>query len=295
MDRLIFFEGGFPVTTETLEFIQDSYASAISALSNVAGDKVILQGVVSNGSNYTAGFITHNKEIFPFRACPATSEVFIVKTEEMVTYEDDQDASGEPDEKPAYVRRYATTAPAEGDTVIESFLAEELVTISNLRNSFIPVGGAILWFDATNIPKGYKVCNGLEGTPDLRNRFIKMAGNENQVNTTGGANSKKILNKNLPAHTHSTPAHTHKMFVTGDGGQNSSTDIGENTKVSYRGSSGGDNDYKLSKPTSSTAVPTIGVSGGASSGNTDSGTGEGENFNVEPAFYTAIWIQFKGF
>jgi len=65
----------------------------------------------------------------------------------------------------------------------------------------IPKGTIIMWNgDITDVPRGWVVCNGNNGTPDTRNRFIM--GNE-----TSGV----IINKNLEAKTTIDGIHVHPM------------------------------------------------------------------------------------
>lgn len=53
------------------------------------------------------------------------------------------------------------------------------------------LGGMILlWSGAiVDIPTGYVLCDGNNGTPDLRNRFVIAAGDTYGPDDTGGANS----------------------------------------------------------------------------------------------------------
>jgi len=45
-----------------------------------------------------------------------------------------------------------------------------------------------MWYGAIgNIPSGWVLCNGANGTPDLRNKFIVGAGDTYAVDETGGA------------------------------------------------------------------------------------------------------------
>lgn len=65
------------------------------------------------------------------------------------------------------------------------------------------VGAIILWSGLVSaIPAHWQLCDGTNGTPDLRNRFIKSALNDGDVNDTGGA-----VNHNHPftgdGHSHS--------------------------------------------------------------------------------------------
>lgn len=76
----------------------------------------------------------------------------------------------------------------------------------------IPTGGIILWSGSIgSIPAGWVLCNGNNGTPDLRNRFIVGAGSTYAVNATGGS-----ADSILPTHTHAAtsvvtdPGHEHE-------------------------------------------------------------------------------------
>jgi microcystin-dependent protein len=73
----------------------------------------------------------------------------------------------------------------------------------------IPSGLIAMWSgSAANIPGGWALCNGANGTPNLTNRFIIGAGNTYAVNATGGS---KIYNL---SHTHTGPNHTHTYSGT---------------------------------------------------------------------------------
>lgn len=54
----------------------------------------------------------------------------------------------------------------------------------------VPTGGIIMWSGSIgSIPAGYVLCNGSNGTPDLRDRFVVGAGNSYAVGATGGFTS----------------------------------------------------------------------------------------------------------
>lgn len=51
----------------------------------------------------------------------------------------------------------------------------------------IPIGGIILWFGSLlSIPANWQLCNGTNGTPNLRNKFLVGAGDTYAVDETGG-------------------------------------------------------------------------------------------------------------
>ncbi|QHB38507.1 structural protein [Flavobacterium phage vB_FspM_lotta8-1] len=289
MDIIKLFSGGFPMTIETLAFIQDAYTKPLSALSNMAGDKSILDGVVLSGSDISEGYFTHNKEVLYFKASTLGAVVKIVEKTVQVPYNEDTNLDGNLDLKDAYVTRYGTTNdPLDVDEVlVDQFNYSDLVRITNFRN-LTPVGAVVLWFDAGNTPAGWAVCDGTNGTPDLSDKFIKGAGIESAVNTSSGSRTKTLTSVNLPAHTHTIPAHTHEyrdgyyIEAYSSGGIDGNEFVGGGK----RGSSGtdSDNSYIFYKNR-------ITNSGG--SGNTSS-VGNATAFNVEPLHYAAIYIQFKG-
>lgn len=70
----------------------------------------------------------------------------------------------------------------------------------------LPAGMILLWFGSiANIPVGWLFCNGSNGTPDLRNKFVRGANVEDDVGFTGGAD---IHNHDFTSgtHTHGIPA-----------------------------------------------------------------------------------------
>lgn len=51
----------------------------------------------------------------------------------------------------------------------------------------IPSGGILIWSGSIgSIPVGYYLCNGSNGTPDLRDKFVVGAGSTYAVGNTGG-------------------------------------------------------------------------------------------------------------
>ncbi len=90
----------------------------------------------------------------------------------------------------------------------------------------LPTGMIMLWSGSVAlIPSGYVICDGSNGTPDLRNRFVVGAGSTYAVAATGGATS--VASDSQGAHTHTgatgshvltesqMPAHTHTYGMGG--------------------------------------------------------------------------------
>ena len=78
----------------------------------------------------------------------------------------------------------------------------------------IPSGGIIIWSGASgSIPTGWYLCNGSNGTPDLRDRFVVGAGSTYSVGNTGGSKDAIVV-----SHTHTDSGHTHSIGIGVTGG-----------------------------------------------------------------------------
>ena len=75
------------------------------------------------------------------------------------------------------------------------------------RTDFVPPGMVAMWSGQVNsIPTGWALCNGQNGTPDLRNRFIVGAGGSDYiVGAAGGSKDATLVN------------HSHNLTLTDSG------------------------------------------------------------------------------
>ena len=82
MNRRIDFNqlGGFPISQNTLAFLQQSYRDAFAALAAYFGDFVILSGVTDLGANYSDGWVCINGELVPFIGGTKASNIVITET-----------------------------------------------------------------------------------------------------------------------------------------------------------------------------------------------------------------------
>ena len=83
----------------------------------------------------------------------------------------------------------------------------------------IPLGGIIMWSGSiANIPTGWQLCNGSNGTPNLIDRFIVGAGSGYAVAATGGsANAVVVSHTHTATTTISDPGHIHTGFLDAAG------------------------------------------------------------------------------
>ena len=71
----------------------------------------------------------------------------------------------------------------------------------------LPSGVIVMWSGQVSaIPEGWSLCDGTNGTPDLRDKFIVGAGNSYSVGATGGAASVTLSVAQMPSHSHSASA-----------------------------------------------------------------------------------------
>ena len=69
--------------------------------------------------------------------------------------------------------------------------------------SGFPSGGIIIWSGASDaVPSGWVLCDGTNGTPDLRDRFVVGAGSTYAVGAKGGEAAHKLTVSEMPSHFH---------------------------------------------------------------------------------------------
>jgi microcystin-dependent protein len=89
-----------------------------------------------------------------------------------------------------------------GGTAITASAAE--INLLTGQTSLVPSGVIVLWSGSVaSVPSGWYLCDGLNGTPNLTDRFVVGAGNTYAVGDTGGANSVTLDATQIPSHTHS--------------------------------------------------------------------------------------------
>lgn len=96
---------------------------------------------------------------------------------------------------------------------------------NSIQTAAIPSGAVVMWNGLiTGIPTGWQLCDGTNGSPDLRDRFVVGAGSSYLVGVTGGEALVSLTSPQLPVHTHPSPitvapsgSHSHTRS-TGTGG-----------------------------------------------------------------------------
>jgi hypothetical protein len=148
-----------------------------------------------------------------------------------------------------------------------------------------PAGVIVLWSGSIgSIPAGWVLCNGSNGTPDLRNRFIVGAGSTYAVDATGGSADAIVV-----SHTHTAtsvvtdPGHNHLSYVC----DNTDVPFFNATAVSGLGTGGvSEGSGEARNFTSTTDTKTTGIT--VATTNASAGT-SGTNANLPP-YYALCYI-----
>ncbi len=112
-----------------------------------------------------------------------------------------------------------------------------------IAGGIIPNGGIIMWSGSiANIPSGWALCDGTNGTPDLRDKFIVGAGSSYDVNDIGGEEFHTLTIPEMPSHTHQYG------FNMGSGGDEGGARSGNNNSVRDTGSTGGGQPHENRPP-----------------------------------------------
>lgn len=130
---------------------------------------------------------------------------------------------------------------------------------ANLVNSFVPIGGIIMWSGTIAQAEAlvnWKICDGQNGTPDLRDKFVlgvgsSVAASTAQVNDgNSSSNTITLTEGQMPSHNHdlNDPNHSHGVtdnghfhheFRSGNAGANQNQGSSNATATNYPGSGTG--------------------------------------------------------
>lgn len=110
----------------------------------------------------------------------------------------------------------------------------------------IPTGIICMW-SGSAVPSDWHLCDGTNGTPDLRNRFIVGAGSTYNIGDIGGSDTVTLTVDEMPKHSH-----TYYEGVTDDGYEKNLTAINDDAlyvnKKTQTTSVGGDKPHENRPP-----------------------------------------------
>lgn len=290
--------GGFPLETDTLDFMQEAY-SFLNNLGYLGGNSIIVRGCLENGNNVGNGVVFFNGELFEFRGGLKGTHVRIVTEQETRAFENGQI-------KVIYEKRHATFgSPGVPWQAFQRPRDLWNLTLQQdqIKPKVVPIGAIVMWAGAINqIPTGWKLCDGQNGTPDLRARFIvgydDRDADYNAVGKIGGAKTVALSESQMPKHKHNVGLggeHSHEYndsyYIENLAGISASRVPGTVLEVlpgNYVGSAKTDSDnnrilYRKRQTGNSPQHD-----------HTVSETGGGAAHENRPPYYTLAFIQFKG-
>ena len=115
--------------------------------------------------------------------------------------------------------------------------------IAGVGNAIAPTGLIGLWHGIlATIPTGWVICDGTNGTPDLRDKFIRGASGDDEpatttVGTEGGSNNTTLTEPMLASHSHTISVtqgntqdnHSHTTTTNNTPHYHNSSGIGDHT------------------------------------------------------------------
>jgi len=143
----------------------------------------------------------------------------------------------------------------------------------------MPSGVILFWSGSiASIPSGWALCNGSNGTPDLRDKFVVGAGSTYAVTATGGEATHILTAAEMPSHSHTDPAHSHSFSGS--------------TSFPYYENSGTTSISSFPKTYSYQGQYTLTISGStsSSSGGSTGSAGSGGAHNNLPPYYSLAYI-----
>lgn len=101
-----------------------------------------------------------------------------------------------------------------------------------------PVGTIVIWSGTTdNVPENWAICDGQDGRPDLRDKFVLGAGDSHAVGETGGAEEVTLTVAQIPKHSHRYIRHINTTPVTSNGTINAALSDSSYGATDYTGGS----------------------------------------------------------
>ncbi len=161
------------------------------------------------------------------------------------------------------------------------------VKVNGQVGGIVPKGGIIMWSgDPSTIPDGWALCDGRNGTPDLKGKFVvgydPAHADYNEVTKTGGEDRVKLSVTELPPHTHSFSATTNTA-----GGHTHTTSIGKNCCGNDKGHYLWEGGYAGNKSYTSSYS---GDHRHTVSGTTATNTNGGASHENRPSYYVIAYI-----
>jgi microcystin-dependent protein len=187
--------------------------------------------------------------------------------------------------------RFRAAAPFHPNDVATKAFTESIIA------GGIPAGVIVMWSGNTaNIPSGWALCDGQNGTPDLRDRFVLGIAQGEQPGGTGGSHQKTLTVDHMPNHRHSfstgSQSNSHTHSVTG--GSHSHTYSRSSSVANYLASGSSATAYASLSTVNTSSTSHSHTVGSQSASHTHSGNtayvGGGQSIDIMPKYYKLAFI-----
>ena len=200
--------GGFPLTTETLNFIQNTY-KVFNAISGLTGNLAIVSGCQQVGNTISDGVVAIEGELYPFEGTTIGATVFIKETRIPQTFEDGSS-------KNVYIQKVATfgnstrTYPwasfkrimnnqeIESKTLsADNSVLKRLEKLEEQVRKTVPIGLVAIWDrPASEIPEGWVEHTEMQGVVPVGHKADDTL--FSRLGTEVGSKTEQIQLRHLP-------------------------------------------------------------------------------------------------
>lgn len=240
MNRIDFSHaGGFPLDTDTLQFLQKSYSDPIKALTKLGGNHYIISGVEDDGIQTSDGWVVIDGEIMPFKGDLKQRTIMVIENVETARFENEG-------EREVFFTRYATFGVSLNSIPFTSLArisdlqqqkkrADDLQTAHEAhkehvvkrtgelqaahekRTTELQMAHDLLKSRVTGLERNHQFVVGMimawSGSINsiplgwrlceaLKDRFILGAGGSYSVGQQGGEKEHKLTVNEMPSHSH---------------------------------------------------------------------------------------------
>lgn len=292
MSHQYFTENGnqkFPLSTQALAFMQEQIELAYG-LTDLAGRNIIVREPTAS----VPGLVIYDGELLPLTGTVPTSQaerytacIAIAEQTETLSVEGQFEGNVRTTRSAYYASRYTSGVNKKNlsDFTTLKSISALMSELTEAKRHTVPTGAIMMWSGTiANIPTGWALCNGQNGTPDLQGRFIVGAstgivmfdsvGYNYPVGTTGGKNKVALGINQMPSHSHDMVSYNDDYNGSGSG---ENGDNGDNKPWLYGLShdSVSNSNYETYKKTHSNLIQS---------------RGGGEAHENRPVFYALAYI-----
>lgn len=194
MDKINFNQtGGFPLTTDVLNAMQNAY-DVFNSLGSITGNLTIISGCEQVGSNVSSGVVYINGELLPFKGGVKQDKVIIVESETSYQFED------------------GSTKDVLFERTAQFGVGTNSISWADFKRyyPYQAIHKEIKWVgrDVTQqeLPSNWYIADGQNGTDNLLGRML-VGKDPNQtefktIGKTGGAKTHQLTINEMPKHDH---------------------------------------------------------------------------------------------